>query len=38
VFNQKSPLRPGMIASNGALHDGLMALIAAYGGQVKQRS
>ena len=28
VFNQPSPLRPGMIASNGALHDGLMALIA----------
>jgi myo-inositol-1(or 4)-monophosphatase len=28
VFNQPSPLRPGMIASNGVLHDGLLALIA----------
>jgi hypothetical protein len=28
VFNQSSPLRPGMIASNGVLHDGLLALIA----------
>jgi len=28
VFNQPSPLRPGMIASNGLLHDGLLALIA----------
>ena len=27
VFNQPSPLRPGMIASNGVLHDGLLALI-----------
>jgi myo-inositol-1(or 4)-monophosphatase len=27
-FNQPSPLRPGMIASNGTLHDGLLALIA----------
>jgi myo-inositol-1(or 4)-monophosphatase len=31
VFNQRSPLRPGMVASNSALHDGLMTLIAAYG-------
>jgi myo-inositol-1(or 4)-monophosphatase len=28
VFNQPSPLRPGMIASNGVLHDSLLALIA----------
>jgi myo-inositol-1(or 4)-monophosphatase len=28
VFNQPSPLRPGMIATNGVLHDGLLALIA----------
>lgn len=28
VFNQSSPLRPGMIASNGVLHQGLLALIA----------
>jgi myo-inositol-1(or 4)-monophosphatase len=28
VFNQRSPLRPGMIASNGVLHAGLLALIA----------
>jgi myo-inositol-1(or 4)-monophosphatase len=28
VFNQSSPLRPGMIASNGVLHEGLLALIA----------
>jgi myo-inositol-1(or 4)-monophosphatase len=28
VFNQPSPLRPGMIASNGRLHAGLLALIA----------
>jgi len=27
VFNQPSPLRPGMIASNGVLHEGLMQLI-----------
>jgi myo-inositol-1(or 4)-monophosphatase len=31
VFNQRSPLRPGMIASNGALHEGLLALIAEIG-------
>ncbi len=31
VFNQASPLRPGMVASNGALHDGLLALIAELG-------
>jgi myo-inositol-1(or 4)-monophosphatase len=28
VFNQPSPLRPGMIASNGVLHRGLLELIA----------
>jgi myo-inositol-1(or 4)-monophosphatase len=28
VFNQPSPLRPGMIASNGVLHAGLLELIA----------
>jgi len=28
VFNQPSPLRPGLIASNGTLHAGLLALIA----------
>ncbi|HJQ83269.1 MAG TPA: 3'(2'),5'-bisphosphate nucleotidase CysQ [Candidatus Binatia bacterium] len=27
-FNQPTTLRPGMIASNGRLHDGLLALIA----------
>jgi myo-inositol-1(or 4)-monophosphatase len=32
VFNQPSPLRPGMIASNGHLHAGLLALIAEVGG------
>jgi myo-inositol-1(or 4)-monophosphatase len=31
VFNQPSPLRPGMIASNGVLHDGLLALIREVG-------
>lgn len=31
VFNQANPLRPGMIASNRVLHDGLMQLIAAVG-------
>src|SRR5262245_17113229 len=31
VFNQPSPLRPGMIASNGTLHAGLLRLIAAVG-------
>jgi myo-inositol-1(or 4)-monophosphatase len=31
VFNQPSPLRPGMIASNGVLHDGLLRLIAEVG-------
>jgi myo-inositol-1(or 4)-monophosphatase len=31
AFNQKSPLRPGMIASNGVLHDGLMKMIADVG-------
>jgi myo-inositol-1(or 4)-monophosphatase len=28
VFNQPSPLRPGMIATNGVLHAGITALIA----------
>ena len=31
VFNQPSPLRPGMIASNGILHEGLLALIREVG-------
>ena len=31
VFNQPSPLRPGLIASNGTLHAGLLALIAEVG-------
>jgi myo-inositol-1(or 4)-monophosphatase len=31
VFNQPSPLRPGMIASNGVLHEGLLALIREVG-------
>jgi myo-inositol-1(or 4)-monophosphatase len=31
VFNQPSPLRPGMIASNGVLHDGLLAMIRDVG-------
>ena len=37
VFNQPSPLRPGMIASNRVLHPGLMTLIEAHGGEIKQR-
>jgi len=37
VFNQKSPLRPGMIASNRVLHPGLMTLIEAHGGEIKQK-
>ena len=37
VFNRRSPLRPGMVASNGLLHDGLMALIEAHGGEVKKK-
>jgi myo-inositol-1(or 4)-monophosphatase len=37
VFNQASPLRPGMIASNRALHDGLMSLIDAHGGEITQK-
>ncbi len=37
VFNRRSPLRPGMIASNGLLHDGLMALIEAHGSEVKKK-
>jgi myo-inositol-1(or 4)-monophosphatase len=32
VFNQPSPLRPGMIASNGLLHDALLRLIAEAAG------
>jgi myo-inositol-1(or 4)-monophosphatase len=31
VFNQRSPLRPGMIASNGVLHEGLLRLIREVG-------
>jgi myo-inositol-1(or 4)-monophosphatase len=38
VFNQPSPLRPGMIASNRVLHDGLMTLIAAHGDEIKKKS
>ena len=34
VFNQRSPLRPGMIASNRVLHPGLMTLIEAHGGEI----
>jgi myo-inositol-1(or 4)-monophosphatase len=37
VFNQPSPLRPGMIASNRALHDALMTLIEAHGGAMRGR-
>jgi myo-inositol-1(or 4)-monophosphatase len=37
VFNQKSPLRPGMIASNRVLHPGLMTLIEAHGGEIRDR-
>ena len=37
VFNQKSPLRPGMIASNRVLHPGLMTLIEAHGGAIRDR-
>jgi len=37
VFNQPSPLRPGMIASNRVLHPGLLTLIEAYGSQVRKR-
>ena len=38
VFNQPSPLRPGMIASNGVLHDGLMTLIEAHGGEIRKKT
>jgi myo-inositol-1(or 4)-monophosphatase len=38
VFNQPSPLRPGMIASNRLLHPGLMTLIDAYGGEIKKKA
>jgi myo-inositol-1(or 4)-monophosphatase len=31
IFNQANPLRPGMIASNRRLHDGLIELIARVG-------
>src|SRR5262249_61893546 len=37
VFNQRSPLRPGLIASNGVLHAGLLALIAE-GGRERRRA
>jgi myo-inositol-1(or 4)-monophosphatase len=37
VFNQPSPLRPGMIASNRVLHPLLMTLIEAHGGEIKQK-
>jgi myo-inositol-1(or 4)-monophosphatase len=37
VFNQPSPLRPGMVSSNGVLHDALMRLIAEYGEQAKPK-
>jgi myo-inositol-1(or 4)-monophosphatase len=33
VFNQRSPLRPGMIASNRLLHEGLRQLIREVGGR-----
>jgi myo-inositol-1(or 4)-monophosphatase len=33
VYNQRKTLRDGMIASNGVLHDGLLALIAEVGGR-----
>jgi myo-inositol-1(or 4)-monophosphatase len=33
LFNQPTTLRPGMIASNGALHDGLLALIGEVAGR-----
>src|SRR5262245_18876686 len=32
VFNQPSPLRPGMIASNGVLHDALLGVTRRYRG------
>jgi myo-inositol-1(or 4)-monophosphatase len=37
VFNQPSPLRPGMIASNRVLHPLLMTLIEAHGGEIRQK-
>ncbi len=37
VFNQPSPLRPGMIASNRRLHPGLTTLIEAHGGAIKAK-
>ncbi len=37
VFNQPSPLRPGMIASNKVLHPLLMTLIEAHGGEVRAK-
>src|SRR5579885_1187612 len=33
VFNQPSPLRPGLVASNGVLHEALLALIAEVRGR-----
>ncbi len=37
VFNQRSPLRPGMIASNRVLHPLLMTLIEAHGGEIRAK-
>jgi len=37
VFNQPSPLRPGMIASNRVLHPLLMTLIEAHGGAIRSK-
>jgi len=37
VFNQPSPLRPGMIASNRVLHPLLMTLIEAHGGEIRSK-
>jgi myo-inositol-1(or 4)-monophosphatase len=37
VFNQRSPLRPGMIASNRVLHRSLMTLIEAHGGEIRKK-
>ena len=38
VFNQPSPLRDGMIASNGVLHDALLAMIDEVGYRPPQRA
>ena len=37
VWNQPKTLRPGMIASNGTLHPGIMTLIEAHGGLIRER-